>query len=204
MTQLRTGISEGEERQRVFRRLLLVLLLGIALGAVLAWRAPVLAQSRWFQQGFGEPAQERNLLTVFLDGLLPTVLLLLSALLFGFFAGGQLPALALLVWRGMALGCAAGGTYAAYGIRGLPVVLFLQLPHAAVTSVLLLLAVRETLRLSVSFFRFAISACERDGLREQSRLYLIRFLVLGTFLLVSAAGDTALTYGLSRFLLPVG
>lgn len=202
MTQIRTGYSDKDKRQLICRRLFYLLLFGILIGAWLTRSAPELAASALWQQGFAEPSGERSLLDVFGESFIATAVLLFAAFLFGFFAVGQPFALGLLISRGIAFGCAVGATYHTYGFRGLPIVLFLQLPHAAVTSVLLILAVRETLFLSTQFFRFAVCDCERDGIRDSCRYYLLRYLVLFVGLLLSAAADTALTYFLTAFLLP--
>ena len=202
MTQIRTGYVEKDKRQLICRRLFYLLLCGIVIGSLLWLRAPQIAESAWMQQGFAEPVGERSLLTVFLQSFGATAVFLLAAFLLGFFAVGQPFALTLLLLRGAALGCAAASTYITYGVRGLHVVLFLQLPHAAATSLLLILAVRETLSLSTKFFRFAVSDSERDGVRDGCRLYLLRYLVLMIGTLVSAAADTALTYFLTALVMP--
>ncbi len=202
MTQIRTGYSDKDKRQLICRRLFYLLLFGVMIGVVLWLRAPEIAASAVMQQGFDEPIGERSLLAVFRGSFSATAVLLLVSFLLGFFAVGQPFALSVLLLRGAALGCAVGSTYSMYGIRGLPMVLFLQLPHAAVTSLLLILAVRETLTLSTQFFRFAVCDCERDGVRDGCRYYLLRYLVLFVGLLLSAAADTALTYFLTALVLP--
>ena len=105
----------------------------------------------------------------------------------------------MLLYRGIGLGVAASHSYLTWGLQGLPVVLFLQLPHSGVTSILLLLAVREAWRLSSRFAAFARNQPGEDG--EPLRYYWIRFFVLTLLLMIGAAGDSALTYFLSGFLI---
>lgn len=195
--------SSNTLRQKAMERLVILILIGLLIGVILMFRAPESGawNSRFWNHGFAESLCERNVLSVFANALLPTALLLGACLVMGFCAVGQPGVLLVLLWRGMALGIAVAGTYRMQGMRGLPTVMFLQLPHALVTSLILVLAAREALRFSNQFWRFAWTERVEDGLRSQLKLYFLKFLVLLLILSGSAIVDSILTYCLTDMLL---
>ncbi len=200
-SSLRPATPESEQRTRLFRLLTILLIVGIGIGSAISYalgEAP--CHSIFLDHGFAEHAGTRTLLSVLRGSFRPTAILLLLDLLLGFSAIGQPFAVLILLDRGMALGIATAATYFTYGMRGLPVVLLLQFPHAAATSVLLLLAARESMRFSRQLTEFLLRDGDLPGLRGQLKLYFIKYLVLLLLLLICAAGDCALTYCLSDFL----
>ncbi|MGN0590673.1 stage II sporulation protein M [Ruminococcus sp.] len=184
------------QRRRQLQLFLYVLLAGFLTGIVLTAVFPDrAASSLWLDQGLSEQVVRCTLPGLFFRSFLPTFGLLLCCMLLGLSAFGQAGAILVLLYRGIGLGIAVSRSYLNWGLQGLPVVLFLQLPHSGVTSFLLLLAVRETWRLSS---RFAAFVCHHSGEEgEPLRYYWIRFFVLTLLLLLAAAGDSALTYCLS-------
>lgn len=184
-----------QQRRRQLQLFLYVLLCGFLIGIVWAMGAPDHTWNLLLDQGFSEQEVHRSLPGIFLGSFLPTFGLLLCCMLLGLSAFGQAGAILVLLYRGIGLGIAVSRSYLTWGLQGLPVVLFLQLPHSGVTSFLLLLAARETWRLSS---RFAAFVCHHSGEEgEPLRYYWIRFFVLTLLLLLAAAGDSALTYCLS-------
>ena len=185
-----------QQRRRQLQLFLYVLLAGfltgIVLTAVFPYRA---ASSLWLDHGLSKQGVRYMLPGPCFRSFLPTFGLLLCCMLLGLSAFGQAGAILVLLYRGIGLGIAVSRSYLTWGLQGLPVVLFLQLPHSGVTSFLLLLAARETWRLSS---RFAAFVCHHSGEEgEPLRYYWIRFFVLTLLLLLAAAGDSALTYCLS-------
>lgn len=188
-----------QQRRRQLQCFLCVLLCGFLIGIVWAMGAPDHTWNLLLDQGFSEQEVYRSLPGIFLGSFLPTFGLLLCCMLLGLSAFGQAGSILVLLYRGIGLGVAASHSYLTWGLQGLPVVLFLQLPHSGVTSILLLLAVREAWRLSSRFAAFAHNQPGEDG--EPLRYYWIRFFVLTLLLMIGAAGDSALTYFLSGFLI---
>lgn len=188
-----------QQRRRQLQRLLYVLLFGFLAGIIWAMGFPETSWSVLLDQGFSEQEAYRSLWDMFLGAFLPTFGLFLCCMLLGLSAFGQAGSLLVLLYRGMGLGIAASHSYLTWGIQGLPVVLFLQLPYSGATCFLLLLAVREAWRLSSRFGVFLRNQPVEEG--ESLRYYWIRFFVLTMLLLLAAAGDCALTYFLSGFLI---
>ena len=171
-----------QQRRRQLQLFLYVLLAGFLTGIVLTAVFPDRAASLWLDQGLSEQGVRYMLPGLFFRSFLPTFGLLLCCMLLGLSAFGQAGAILVLLYRGIGLGIAVSRSYLTWGLQGLPVVLFLQLPHSGVTSFLLLLAARETWRLSS---RFAAFVCHHSGEEgEPLRYYWIRFFVLTLLLLL--------------------
>ena len=90
--------------------------------------------------------------------------------------------------------------YAVYGIKGTLITALMILPHAVVTSAVLVFAAREALRCS-NLYMFHFTGREQCTEQLQFRLYLLRFAVLMGIVLLSSSADCAITYLLTDRLL---
>lgn len=200
------GIKYSEEdirRTRVISLLFAVVSAGILFGTML-FRGSTdkdIYTSEFLSQGFIKFTHSQSVLDVFIRSLSWTSLLVILLFLMGFCCISQPTELLILFWRGTALGISVSYMYSIYGIKGAAVTALMILPHAAVTSVVLVFAAREAMRCS-NLYMFHIAGKDMETEQPpQLKLYFIRFAVLMGVTVVSSAADCALTYLLTDKLL---
>lgn len=122
----------------------------------------------------------------------PTFLLLLLLFVAGLSACGAPLAIAVLLFFGMGLGLTEA-YYFAQGGWGVGYVALLVLPHTLVAVVGLIMAVAESVRLSVRLCRQVLPGQSLGGgLWPDFRLYLARFLMCAGLLFAAGVLDTVL------------
>ena len=124
-------------------------MLGIALGTMLRNAFPACADAFLLTQGLLLSDAARSLGDVLRTALCPLLVLLTGVWLSGFSAFGQLPALLILLSRGIAFGISAGECFAAYPLRdALCICSVLLLPYGFCSILLLCYAVRDAIVLA--------------------------------------------------------
>lgn len=168
----------GVFRKRIEKgSLLCLILLGCVVGVWMTMRQGLPE----FLQDWLQLANQKQLFQLFL---LEVTGLLLCSGFAGFFAMGQpIPCVALLL-HGMLFGLTVllHLTPALHSLR----LLVWLLPYGIGTSLLLLLAARETIWLSSLFFCYAFRRQWEENMPHCRRLYLVRYaVILGLFVLLS-------------------
>lgn len=116
-------------------------------------------------------------------------LLLTIAFISGFCAIAQPFQLLIPLIKGLGLGASVAQIYAIKGGSGLIIVLLLIIPYSAITCFAYLIAVRESVRYSVGFFRLAFFSGHNDGMRVETKNYCIKYLLLEIIIAISALID---------------
>ena len=119
---------------------------------------------------------------------------LLALALAGFCALGQPFELALLMFRGMGIGCMLTEVYADVGKNSVPYAAGLLLPGAVISLLALVAAAREALCLSNIYLRVTLSSRGGEGLAETAKLYGAKMLVIEAMLALAAGADTVCNY----------
>lgn len=105
---------------------------------------------------------------------------------------GQPFGILLLIEKGAELGFASASVYAAKGFSALPEVFLVHIPRAAGISFIVLLSVRELLRMSCSLFHITTSRND-DAISSPSlKLFVVKYLILLIAVLVFSCADMAL------------
>lgn len=193
--------------QRLLVLLAAILLLGELVGAFLsrAGEGSIPQEMTFLAQGFFDARSKQTLLATFGASLAGTAGLLLVAFICGFCAIAQPAALFLPLFRGMGIGLTMGYLYSAYGWRGILSGAALILPNAVLSSVVILLACREALRLSSHFFASAFGRGEdapKGDNRAVLRLYGAKFGVLLALAVAAALLDSFCTFLFAGTLAP--
>ena len=92
------------------------------------------------------------------------------------------------LFKGLGYGFSIGMLYAQYGASAIRYVAFLLLPTMFLSTLLLILASRTSLRLSVSLLRSALVAPDENGSRRIKR-YCIKYLIFTGICLLIALFD---------------
>lgn len=195
--------EEDMKRTRVVFLLFAVISAGIFFGTMLFRGSSDtdIFMSDVLSGGFIKLADTQSVLDVFYRSVSGTSLLVIILFLLGFCCISQPAELFILFYRGMTLGIAVSFVYGAYGVRGAAVALFMILPHAVITSTVLVFAAREAMRLSNIYIFYIAGRISETDEKPELRLYAVRFAVLMFFVLISSVIDCVITYFLTDKLL---
>lgn len=91
--------------------------------------------------------------------------------------------------KGLGLGASVAQIYAIKGGSGLIIVLLLIVPYSALTCFVYIIAVKESVSYSVSFFRLAFFVGHNDGMRTETKNYCIKYILLEIIIVISALID---------------
>lgn len=171
--------------------MLLLILAGIVIGTAVYMKYP---DSACYFHGFIKSSSKRSIVTVFREAFDNTFILISALMFLGFGAVSQPLELSALVYRGVMLGVSLSYTYSVYALKGIFISFLMILPHALMTSVILVLAVRESLRMSNYVTALVFKENSDIIERPKVKMYLLKFLILVLFLLAASLIDCVITY----------
>lgn len=181
-------VSEKKPKHLLLSALIAVFFIGVAYGSVLAGSANAETSEslRRMTDAFLLQREADTFLSAFLSSLLSSGLFVLLLFLCGFSAVGQPGSFFLVVFRGIGLGVTMGHFYSDLGIKGILMSMALIVPASIISSYAILLAGRESIKLSNRFFRVLV--CD-DVMMPAGILktYTVKFLILTLLILLSAA-----------------
>lgn len=189
---------------KAFIILLMVLMLaGVFVGA-LSYRqlaGTELAGLHFAAQNFISARTEQGFFQICWDSLRSSGGLLLACFLFGFCAIAQPAELLVPFFRGLGLGASIACIYAEYSVKGFFIAFILIVPNAVISSFAIVIAARESVRLSNIFSSFAFAdRCDRK-MPKGIQLYLLKFVVLFVIIVISSLIDSVLTVLFAKMLL---
>lgn len=188
--------TSSERRLNAKRTLLLWILIGVSIGTVCFCQWPGCIDHLWCNHGFC--VQLGNVCTLwdlFVQAVFPTLLVLIGILLAAGSAMGQPWILALLLSHGIAIGFSAAQCFTHYGFfHGLLLTGILILPHGFFTTLILVPAARDAIRLSTKLSAYLLHHAPDPDISTQLRTLLLKGLAWATLIPVSGALHTALTW----------
>ncbi|MEG2174995.1 MAG: stage II sporulation protein M [Oscillospiraceae bacterium] len=188
--------------QSVIVGLGILFLFGVAVGAAVVSRL----DTNWLESmlriltGFVTERQHQSAPETFLSAFIPMLGFMAVVTICGFCAIAT-PLISAVPWfRGLGFGLMATALLVKYGNSILGYLCFLILPNLIWSTVLLLMACRDALRLSISFWN-AMKQGQR-GERIRADLFVARMLIYGILLAGGAAVETYLFRLLASVLTP--
>lgn len=180
---------DDERRGISFFPLLLIELTGVALGSFAAAFGRIPAKLSEF---IIPKVSDGTAVQIFSADFLQMLFFLALSMALGCCILGQPLGILLLIEKGAELGFASASVYAAKGFSALPEVFLLHIPRAAAISFIVLLSVRELLRMSCSLFRITASKND-DAISSPSlKLFVVKYLILLIAALVFSCADMSL------------
>lgn len=177
------------------------LIFGLVCGALITKKAsqPFLDKISFIIERFVTARANQPALHTFLSSLLSTSLYLLAAFLVGMCVCGT-PLVPLIPFvRGLGLGLSMGYLYTYQGLKGVAFSALLIVPSALISSISLIIACHEGMRLSGILF----SCTSKDGaplkLWADMKKYSIRFAACAFLLCFSSLVDTLFVSAFSKF-----
>lgn len=140
-------------------------------------------------QGFMDDRISQTPSQILSNSFVSATLLLGIAFISGFCAIAQPFQLMIPLIKGLGLGASVAQIYAIKGGSGLIIVLLLIVPYSAITCFAYLIAVKESISYSVSYFKLAFFVGHNDGMRVETKNYCIKYLVLEIIIAISALID---------------
>ena len=137
---------------------------------------------------------------IFKYTLISVSIIAISTFMFGFFAMGQPFSVLLLAYRGFGIGASVALTYIEYGQKGLYITLLFIVPKILATTIIIILAVRESLKMSAQLYRYMFRGHIEENIGKLVKLYCIKFLILILFVFIVSILDSLLNYFLGKLL----
>lgn len=172
-----------------------LIVLGIIIGTITFCTIPdnELLMNGLFNHGFIKIDSGQTMVDNFLIAFRNTSFLIVILFILGFGAVSQPIEAFVPFYRGVALGISVSFTYLQYGFKGFLVALLIILPHAVGSSIILILATRESIKSSNMFAGFAFVGRDSEKPNPQIKFYFIKFLVLLVLLMISSILDSVLS-----------
>lgn len=190
-------------QKRVFYILLALFVLGLMYGSILlkSGNTALLERLATIQNVAVANKVNQSFGITFVHSLFSSGIFVLLAFLLGFSAVTQ-PATFLIVFvKGLGLGSSIGYFYLNYGLAGVGYSALVIMPGAVISTFALILSARESVALSNLLF-FSFTKEENGCNKSTLKLYLLKHLILGAFVLASSFLDAVMALifaGIFRF-----
>ena len=170
-------------------------LLGILAGTLLVHQASerTLELLKTILGGYVENRALQPFTSIVTSTFFSNVILLLILFFCGFCTIAQLIIFLVPVFKGLGYGFSLGMLYLQYGTQAVPYVALLQLPTMFLSALLLIIACRSSLMLSVRFFKSTMVSPEEAD-RFRAKRYCVKYLACLLICLLIALLDAALCY----------
>ena len=179
-----------------------IMLLGVLIGTLTFcnMKSGDFSNLSFITQGFIKNRGEQTFIKTLLTSFYTSGLLALICFLLGFSAIAQPIEILVPLFRGIGLGTSIAYIYSCYGFKGFFIALIMIMPHAVISSIAIIIAARESMRLSNLFTNKAMSSKNEGDLRSSIKLYLLKFVILFGIIAISALIDSILTFSFAGIL----
>ncbi|MBR6102699.1 MAG: hypothetical protein IKP95_09735 [Ruminococcus sp.] len=126
---------------------------------------------------------------ILLDSFFVSSLFITAVFILGFFALGQLPALLILVYRGMGLGMVLSQVYTSYPAGSAAAAALILIPAAVVSCTALCMAAKESVRFSSRLLTIVLCSDPCSGIVSMTKVYGTKYLMFEAAAAASAAVD---------------
>jgi len=159
----------------------------------------LLESLNFMTKGYLTGRVEQSFWQTFLNSLLSSGALLLLLFLFGF-SGLSVPIVLFLpAFKGMGLGVSIGYLYTTYGWKGVAFCAVMLLPATIFSALAIILAARESLRLSILFLSTFIPRIRGTLSPKTVKQYCIKYGILLGVVLLSALIDSVTSFLFADF-----
>jgi len=194
MIKKNNSMSSPDRRKMFFILMTAVITAGIAAGSCTAVSSDFLRNSPLANQYISPLFNGATLLEIIMNTFLSVSGILAVVFCTGFFAVGQPVAIMVLAYRGFGIGLSAAYTYMTFGKSGVYLTMLFIVPKIIATSVIIMLAVREAMKLSNIIYSYIFRDSPEDSMGRYIRLYCIKFIVLILFVFLTAIADSGINY----------
>ncbi len=191
-TSLKTVVRDSN-KNILFGSLLALYIFGMIYGSLLIKSDvnSVWSELEFITNEYRAMQIEQSVITTFCNSFFSSFILVLLPYLFGYSSIGQLGTIVIPFFNGLGLGCALGYLYLNFGLKGVGYSALIVIPHSVVALFALMIACRESIKLSNLFFQSFLPKQEKTVNINIIKLYNIKFIVLLGILLCAALINVA-------------
>lgn len=175
--------------------LMVLFLIGVLVGTILYCNLESESLDRLskLSGSFIDSRLGQTFIQTFVNSFSGTFMLLLACFILGFGAVFQPLEILIPVFRGLGIGVSLSGMYSQFGVGGFCTSLVLIIPNGIISAMVLIIAVREAIRMSNSIGNAIFS---RKTVYEpvDYKLYFTKFVILSAILTISSLTDSLLTF----------
>lgn len=170
-----------------------IVITGMIVGAAVIQRGYALYYTKGLFESFISLRQSQGFFSVFFSSLGSVLILLIIVFISGLSAAGIPISFAVLIYKGLGIGLTCGYLYSSYGLNGLLFSTAIIVPHAFISSVALILACRESCRMSMFIFSQLLPESKYYKLWNDFKLFCRRYLVILVISIISCFIDAMLS-----------
>lgn len=199
----KTSFTSSQRRKLSLGLLLLLMSGGVVAGTVMVCAADDLnaISKSIFTQNLLKTNELKTIIEIYLNAFIPLAVTLILQYICGFSALGQPLTIIGIIYRGISTGITASIFYLLLGLKGFLAILVMLFPFASVSTVILVLGARESIKFSNLFMNFALNKHIEEEKHPGIKLFTIKFIVLMVLSLLAAAVDSIITYFFTGILL---
>lgn len=185
-TSVKTSVLNN--KNTIFIILLFFYILGMIYGSLLIKSDVDLVWSKleFITNEYRAMQTEQAVISTFCNSFFASFIFLFLPYLFGYSSIGQFGTLLVPFFNGLGLGCALGYLYLNYGLKGVGYSALIVIPHSVIALFALIIACRESIKLSNLFFQSFLPKQEKTINLSAIKLYNIKFVILCAILLFAA------------------
>ena len=197
----KTNLTGTQRRKLSLGLLLLLISGGIVAGTVIVCSADSLdaVSKSVLTQNLLKTSEVKTIIQIYINAFLPLAAALTIQYICGFFCIGTTVNYCRYNIQRCFNRCFSVSFYLMLGIKGFLAILIMLFPFAAVSSVILILGARESIKFSNMFMNFALNKNVEEDKRSGIKLFTVKFIVLIALSLLAAAADSIITYFLRGY-----
>lgn len=195
MINKRTGLTSSESRRTFFIFMTCILTVGIIAGSYAAVSGSSFLKENALANQYISPLFNGNTLFEIIKNTFISITGIIAVIFCtGFFAVGQPVSIIMLTYRGFGIGLSTAYTYMMFGKSGIYLTLIFIVPKILAGSVVIMLALRESLRLSNIIYSYLFRSSPEENMGKYVRLYCLKFLILIFLAFIIAVADGGINY----------
>lgn len=182
---------------------MILLLIGALFGTLIFcnMQSSEISNLSFITQGFIKNKTEQTFVQSLINSFTTSSLLVTICFFLGFGAISQPVEFLVPIFRGLGLGTSISYIYITYGVKGLLITLVLIIPNAVISSIAIIIAARESIKLSNMFTSYIISNNTENNMKSCIKLYVLKFLILFAIIGLSSILDSLLAFLFAGILL---
>lgn len=190
-TSIERHTTEPSKMNVLFLLLIVMFIFGMLYGVLLIGGNKELYQTfSLFTGEYAQQQQEQSVLQSFLLAFHSSILFIVIPYLLGYSAIGHPVTLFVPFFKGLGLGAFMGNLYSSHGLQGIGYSVLIIVPYTLVALLAIMIACRESLRLSNLFFLSFASKRGTPVTMGAIKLYNVKYLILCVIILISAILNT--------------
>ncbi|WMJ23127.1 stage II sporulation protein M [Paludicola sp. MB14-C6] len=175
----------------IFLAIILLFIVGMIYGTLLikSQSGSLLKQLNIITKEYVGSHRTQSIISLMINSFLSSALFLVIPYLLGYSAIGQAGTLFVPLFKGLGLGATLGNLYLTYGLKGIGYSALIIVPQTAIALFAIIIGCRESIKLSNMFFISILPDREKMVTSSTVKMYNIKFLILLSFIVLSALVD---------------